>query len=192
MRVNRWTRVDQVLLEGLLYAVPALGVLAVGARLLHAARGDEIQVTGPLPGALVNPAAGVLGPLSGTVVVREPGASDYGWDLLPLLLAVVVATVAAFLLLGIARGLRAGDPFTTANARRLTCLAVLVMVGGFFLQTMHDISREALLAAALPGQERPWVAELSFWHIPVGVLVFFLAEVFRRGARLREDVEGLV
>lgn len=192
MKVKRWSRTEQVFLEGLLYAVPALGVLAVGVRLLHAARGDALEVTGPLPEGLVRPPEGVTGPIYGTAVVRDPGASDYGWDLLPLLLALAVTTFAAFLLLGIARGLRDSDPFTAANARRLTSLAVLVTVGGLFLQVFHSISRDALLAAALPGQELVTVLELSFWPIPVGMLVFFLAEVFARGARLREDVEGLV
>ena len=192
MKVKRWSHTEQVFLEGLLCAVPALGVLAVGARLFHAARGDAPEVTGPLPDALVRPPAGVTGPLSGTVLVRDPGASDYGWDLLPLLLTLVVAMSAAFLLLGLARGLRDGDPFTTVNARRLTSLAVLVTVGGLSLQMLHDISQEALLAAALPDQELVPAFEVSFWPAPVGMLIFFLAEVFARGARLRDDVEGLV
>ena len=192
MKVKRWSRTEQVFLEGVLYAVPALGVLAVGVRLLHAVTGGPLVATGPLPDAVVRPPEGVTGPLSGTVVVADPGASDYGWDLLPLVLAVAVAAFGAFLLLGIARGLRAGDPFTMANARRLTSLAVLVTLGGLFLQVFHGISRDALLAAALPGQELPTAFELSFWPAPVGMLIFFLAEVFARGARLREDVEGLV
>lgn len=192
MKVKRWSRIDQVVLEGLLCTVPALGLLAVAVRLFHALRGDALEVTGPLPDALVRPAEGVTGPVVGTLTLTGPEASDYGWDLLPLLLAVAMAIAVAVLLLGIARGLRQGDPFTTANARRLTSLAVLVTVGGLFLQIFHSISRDALLLAAAPGQEPPMVFELSLWPIPAGMLVFFLAEVFSRGARLREDVEGLV
>ena len=192
MKVTRWSRIDQVLLEGLLYAAPTLGLLAVSVRVFHAVRGDALEVTGPLPDALARPAEGVIGPLSGTVTVQDPGAHVYALDLLPLLLALTVTTAAAVLLLGVARGLRAGDPFTTANARRLTSLAVLVMDGGGAVQWFNAISQDALLAAALPGQDRVAVFEISFWHLPAGSLVFFLAEVFARGARLREDVEGLV
>ena len=192
MKVKRWSRTDQVFLEGLLYAAPTLVLLAIWVRVFHAVRGDALEVTGPLPDALARPAEGVIGPLSGTVTVQDPGAHLYAWDLMPLLLALAVTTAAAVLLLGVARGLRAGDPFTTANARRLTSLAVLVVVAGGTLQFFQAISQDALLAAALPGQDRTSVFEISFWFVPVGGLLFFLAEVFARGARLREDVEGLV
>ena len=192
MKVKRWSRTDQVFLEGLLYAAPSLVLLAVWVRVFHAVRGDALEVTGPLPDALAPPVEGVVGPLSGTLTVQDPGAHVYAWDLLPLLLALAVTTAAAVLLLGVARGLREGDPFTTANARRLTSLAVLVVVGGFTVQWFHAISQDALLAAALPGQDRTSVFEMSFWYVPAGALVFFLAEVFARGARLREDLEGLV
>ena len=193
MSVKRWSRTDQVFLEGWLYAVPVLVLLAVVVQVVRAVRGEALEVTGPLPAALVRPAEGVSGPLTGTVQVTDPTIGDYGYALLPLLLALVLAVVAARLLLGIVRGLRDGDPFTAANARRLTSLAVLVFVGGLLLSVLHGVSQNALLSAALPaGLERPSVLDLPFWPAPVGTLVFFLAEVFSRGARLREDVDGLV
>lgn len=193
MKPKRWSRIDQVVMEGLLYAVPALVLLAVAVKFVHAVWGDALEVTGPLPDELSRPAEGVIGPLFGTIVVDDPTAGQYFWDLLPLLLVLLLVTVTAWLLLGVVRGLRDGDPFTTANARRLTSLAVLVVVGGLVLQMFHSISQEVLLSAALPaGGERASVYEVSLWPAAVGMLVFFLAEVFSRGARLREDVEGLV
>lgn len=193
MDVKRWSRIDQLFFEGLLYAVPGLVLVLVAARVVRAWHGDPLEVTGPLPASVAAPPEGVTGPLSGTVVLSTPSTGDHVVALLPGLLGLVLAVTAAWLLLGIARGLRAGDPFTRANARRLSSLAVLVVVGGLLMTTTQAISTEALMAAALPGAEdRPSVYEVSLWPFPVAMFVFFLAEVFARGARLREDVEGLV
>ena len=192
MRLKQWTRTDQVFLEGLLWALPGVALLQLVLQLVRAVRGDALSVQGRLPDDLVTPTQLVTGPFDGTVVVQDPSASQYGWALATTVLLLALALVVARLLLGIARSLRTVDPFTTANARRLTTLAVVVVVGGTFVPVFQSIAFEGVLGPLLPGGPRTWTLDVSFWPLLAGILVFFLAEVFSRGARLREDVEGLV
>jgi hypothetical protein len=192
MRLARWTRTDQVFLEGVLWALPGLALLGVVADGVRAVRGQALEVSGSLPDDLVPSVDLVTGPLTGTVVVPDPTTTQYGWALVPSVLLLVLAVVAAWLLLGVARSLRTGDPFTTANASRLRVLGVLLVVGGTFVPVVQSIAFEGVLDPLLPAGPRTWTLELSFLPLLAGLLVFFLAEVFARGARLREDVEGLV
>lgn len=193
MDVKTWSRGDQVFLEGALWAFPAVGLLAVVVRAVDAVRGAPLEVTGSLPEALVRPVAQVSGPYSGTLVLPGATTGDHLLALVPGLLVVALVAAGAGLLLAVVRSLRAGDPFTPRNARRLTRLAVLVLVGGLGVQVVGDLVHTQLLAAALPaGQDRPLALDLALWPAPVATALFFIAEVFARGARLREDVEGLV
>lgn len=191
--MRQWSRSDQLSLEGLLWAVQGVAVLALAVRAVDAVRGEPLELTGPLPDTLLPAVQGVTGPLSGTVVLADAAPREHLLALLPGLLVVALVVVGARLLLGIVRGLRDGDPFTTRNARRLTRLGVLVLVGGLGAQVLGSVVHAELLAQALPGGEGlPRSFDLSFWPAPVAVGIGFLAEVFARGARLREDVEGLV
>jgi len=192
MQVKRWSRWDQGALEDLLWILPLLAMvppLAVG---VSALRGQPLEARGAVPPELVTTSDTVTGRLTGAVEIVDPTATQYGWALAPMLLFVVLALVASRLLLGVARGLRTGDPFTTANARRLTSLAVLLVLGGAFLPWFQAIAHEGVLDPLLPGGPRNPVREVQLWSSITGMLVLFLAEVFARGARLREDVEGLV
>ena len=56
----------------------------------------------------------------------------------------------------------------------------------------ESIAFEGVLDPLLAGEPRTWTLQLDPWPVLTGVLVGFLAEVFVRGARMREDVEGLV
>ena len=118
MQVKRWSRVDQAFLEGVLWALPGLALLQVLVHGVRALRGDALEVSGHVPEQLLAPTDLVSGPLSGTIVVADPTATQYGWAAVPMVLLLVLAAVAAWLLLGVARGLRTGDPFTVASARR--------------------------------------------------------------------------
>lgn len=192
MRIARWTRTDQVFLEGVLWALPALALADLALGGLRALQGRTLEVHGTLPDDLAPATDLVRGPLTGTVVVQDPSATQYGWDLLPSAVLLLLAVVLARLLLGVAHSLRAGDPFTTANASRLRVLGILLVVGGTFLPIFQSIAFEGVLDPLLPSGPRSWTLDLSLLPVVSGMLVFFLAEVFARGARLREDVEGLV
>lgn len=192
MRLTKWSRTDQAFLEGLLWALPGVALLKVLVDGLGALRGQPLEVTGSLPDDLAPTTELVTGPMTGPVVVQDPTAAQYGWDLAPSALLLLLAVVVARLLLGVVRSLRAGDPFTAANARRLTTLGVLLIVSGTFVPVFQGIAFEAVLDPLLPDGPRTWTLELQLWPVLAGILIGFLAEVFARGARLREDVEGLV
>ena len=193
MQLTRWSRADQLGLEALLWVVPALGALSLVPQVVDAVRDEPLEVTGALPAELVDAADVVSGLVTGTLVLPDPTFAERLLALLPAASWVALAAVVCWLLLGVARGLRDGDPFTRTNARRLVALALVLVAGGLLLQVVDGIATDLLLEAALPeGTSRTRVFELSLWPVPVGMLLAFLAEVFARGVRLREDVEGLV
>jgi len=107
-------------------------------------------------------------------------------------LVIVALTIAAFALLydfaarlaKIIATVRHGDPFTLANAARLTRMAWLAMS----VQVIN-IS-QTLMSTYLPsnGMNTP----MSLTALVVGLLLFILARVFRHGAAMREDLEGTV
>ena len=192
MQVKRWSQVDQVLLEGILWVLPAAALLQVVVDAVRALRGRPLEVTGVLPDDVVRSTDLVTGPFTGTVVVEDPTGAQYGWDLVPSLVLLALAVVVARLLLGVVRSLRLGDPFTAANAKRLATLSVVVIVGGVLLPFVQQIALDGVLTPMLAEGPRTWTLDLALWPALTGVLVGFLAEVFARGTRLREDVEGLV
>jgi hypothetical protein len=191
--VKRWSRLDQLSLEGLLWVLPGVAVLDVLRQLVLAARGDALVSTGRVPEELVPATEVVVDRLSGTVVVEDPSTAQYAWGLVPELLGVLLAVVAARLLLGLVRSLRTGDPFTVVNARRLTALGAVVIVGGVCLSVVQGISHSTVLAPLVPDEgAMVWEFDLPLWPALVGLFIGFLAEVLNRAVRLREDVEGLV
>ena len=192
VQVKRWSRADQVFLEGLLWVLPAVVLLDVVVRVVRALRGDPLRSTGELPGDLADPAEVVTGALSGTVLVEDPTTAQYVWGLVPVVVLLALAVAAARLLLGVVRSLRSGDPFTSANARRLSALAGLVIIGGIFHPFLQGIAHEAVLQPVSAEAAKGLSVDLHLWPAVAGILIGFLAEVFARGARLREDVEGLV
>jgi Protein of unknown function (DUF2975) len=193
MRAMRWSRWDQLSLEGLLWALPALALLQVVVQSVRTVRGDDLSSTGYLPDALVQRAEPVAGTLSGRVVVQDPTAAQYAWSLAPALVLLALAVVVARLLLGVVRSLRDGDPFTSQNARRLGWLSGVVLVGGLSFQFLAGVAHARTIAPLLPDGPTTWALELQLWPVlAAGALLGFLAEVFARGTRLREDVEGLV
>lgn len=107
-------------------------------------------------------------------------------------LAIVALTIAAFALLydfagrlaKIIATVRHGDPFTLANAARLTRMAWLAMI----VQGINV--SQTLMSTYLPsnGMNTP----MSLTALIVGLLLFILARVFRHGAAMREDLEGIV
>ena len=89
-----------------------------------------------------------------------------------------------------------GDPFGQDNARRFRSLAVLLIAGGFALNLLNYAVLNALYAQ-LPAYPSVHLAAGPFSPLPGGMLVgglvaFALAAIFADGARLRDDVQGMV
>ena len=189
----RWSRTDQVGLEALLGAVVGIAALGLAPRVVAAVRDEPVRLTTDLPEGLVRPVADVEAPLTGTVVLQDPSAGQQLLALLPGLLEVLAVAVGAWLLLGVVRALREGDPFTPGSARRLTWLAVLVGSAGVGVQLVEDLTRNALLSHVdALGDHLGTSFTLPFWPLIAALLLAFLAEVFSRGSALRAEVEGLV
>ncbi len=190
-RILRWDRSDQYALEITLWLVPFLGALALLGPLRNALRGGPLAVSAPLPESVVR-AAGVRD-VTGTVTLPDAALGQHLLAMLPLALTILLVTVAVVLLLGVARGLRRGDPFQPANVTRLRLLGLLIALGGIGAQWVRDTTRNTLLdGVALAGYAMPIALEIQLWPVLAGALVAFLSEVYARGARLRDDVEGMV
>ncbi len=101
-------------------------------------------------------------------------------------LAVPLAHLILSRLLAMVDTVRAGDPFVSENARRLTTIA-WALLGLQFL----DLGFGAVSIAMVTGLHQfEWSFGLTGW---IAVLMLFvLARVFHHGARLREDLEGTV
>ena len=103
---------------------------------------------------------------------------------------VTLAVLALLLLL--VRSLRRGDPFVPANARRLYAIAAAVGLGGQAAVLLEAWGRQGVLEHPLVA---PYVfpdSSLTFVPVLAGLGIAVAAEVFRQGAELREEVEGLV
>ena len=132
------------------------------------------------------------GPPTVTATVFDPSPSQR----LGLVGGRVLAGLTAFgvlaLLLAITRSLRRGDVFAPVNARRLSVLAVLLGLGGTAAQLLSAFGAVRVADAAPDRGSVLPVFGLSFLPLFAALGIGVLAEVFRQGAALRADVEGLV
>ncbi|HEX2701501.1 MAG TPA: DUF2975 domain-containing protein [Acidimicrobiales bacterium] len=97
-----------------------------------------------------------------------------------------------WLLRGLLRSVRDGDPFTTTNVRRLRTMGLLLAVGAPVVTIVTSALSSALAASTSSARDLSSPLALS-WSGPLaGLGVFVLAEVFARGSRMRDDIEGTV
>lgn len=91
-------------------------------------------------------------------------------------------------LLAIVESVRAGDPFVAANADRLQAIAWSLLA----LQVISMIIGSIARAVAMPGRPLDIDAGFSVNGWLAVLLTFVLARVFAEGARMRDDLEGIV
>lgn len=132
---------------------------------------------------------------AGTVEVLLPelGAPWRLLDLLPGVLMAAMVVLGCWLLVSVMRTVAAGDPFHPSNVRRMRAVGGLLVLGAPVVHFFDRAVTDALLAQYdLGGVEV--VALLTVPGLPVlaGMVVALLAEAFKGGSRLRDDVEGLV
>ncbi|WP_159941115.1 MULTISPECIES: DUF2975 domain-containing protein [unclassified Nocardiopsis] len=210
----RWSRSDDVILRLLL----GLGIVFVGlgmlvalawtASLLPASGGtvpDSITVrvpegaSGPRPDAATADEDYEAAP-TGTMrlVFHDPTLLERCLLAAPGLLGGAAALVVLAALWPLARSLRAGDPFVPANVRRVYTVALTVLAGSVLVPLVRMLCEGNLWSRALGGDGFlftlgvPGGNTLSLTHVFAGLVLVALAEVFRGGARLREDTRGLV
>jgi DUF2975 family protein len=107
------------------------------------------------------------------------------------LVAVTLVVAVLWLLRLLLRSVRDGDPFTTANVRRLRAIGFLLVVGAPVAYLVTKGCEQWLASSSTAGElgtsfTLPGAGPIA------GLGVFVLAEVFAHGARLRADVEGTV
>lgn len=193
---RRWSGWDQGLLEGLLVLV-AIGAVVVAVLFgLDTATADHLEQPVDLREnvATIDPAT--VGGYrlkvdSATLLIEDPDAGQRIAAMIPMVVTTLVVGIASTLLWMIARSIRKGDPFHRSNARRLMWAAVVVLVGGMGA-SVADVFVSVSFADAAEGLPIDHAGTLSLLPLPIGVVLAALSEIFRRGAVLRDDVEGLV
>lgn len=113
---------------------------------------------------------------------------------LPGLVFAGLAIAVGWLLFQLLRSTQSGEPFTMRNVRRIQTIALVVGVGGIVEQYAAGFADSmVVLTRGLPDTPSLFFG-FSFSPGPVVAMlvIVLLAEVFRRGVALRDDVEGLV
>lgn len=126
------------------------------------------------------------------VSIREPSLDQRLGLLGGRLLTGLTTLVVLGLLLKVVRSLRRDEVFARVNARRLTRLAVVLGVGGTAAQLLTAFGTVRVLDSEFVRGSATPVFGLSFLPLLGALGVGVVAEVFRQGAALREDVQGLV
>ena len=127
------------------------------------------------------------------VILADPTVAQRLLDLAPGLLAVALLVTGSLLIVAVMRTIAAGDPFVAANVRRMRQLAALLLVGPFFAFFLSMSVHGALLGDVdLGGLALSAVLDIPWAWFVAGMVVALLAEAFKAGSRLRDDVDGLV
>ncbi|MFD4956258.1 DUF2975 domain-containing protein [Streptomyces sp. NPDC058451] len=200
-----WSRTDSRLLEAALglatllvgvfgVLLPALGV--VGLIDPMDTREVETEAATRVPGTATDAVAGHGMTLAGShqadLVFAHPDLGQRLLLALPELVGSLLLLLILALLLQMARTLRGGDVFVPKNARRLSVIGLTVLVQAVLGPALLAITTEMLVSGTSMADQIPFSATFTGEYVLLAFLVLALGEVFRRGARLRADTEGLV
>ena len=124
----------------------------------------------------------------------DPSAGQRLLDLVPGVLGAVLVVLACWCIVLLLRTVAAGDPFDPVNVIRLRVVAAALVLGVPVVYVLQVVRRRRWCSrpstsAAWSRRSRldiPWVPMLA------GLVVAMLAEAFKAGSRLRDDVDGLV
>lgn len=195
---DRWTfdRYDSWALATLLALVSLAAVVAgVVAPLVGWAGGHPLHV--PYSGEVSVPALDAVNqPYSTARYDLKLNDPTTGQRLLALGPGVALATLTvacAVLVFAVMRDIVRGEPFQPRSVTRLRMLAGLVAVGLPVVWFVRATATGQLLSAVdLGGLPVATTVDIPVIPMLAGVTIALLAEAFRAGARLRDDVEGLI
>ncbi|MFN8192229.1 MAG: DUF2975 domain-containing protein [Nocardioidaceae bacterium] len=127
------------------------------------------------------------------LLVDDPTTRQRVLDLLPGLGYLLLVVAACWLVLRLIGDIGRDDPFPAHNVRRLRALAALLALGwpvAFFAEVT---CRFVILTGLDLGDLGPRASfTIPVVAIVTGTAVALLAEAFKAGSRLRDDVDGLV
>lgn len=206
-----WSRTDSVILTFVLavflalQALHGLFLVVWGLGFVRAdSRAGLDLLTRPLPSEASASVTGVVPHGNVTVegvermvlVFHDPSVGERLLLVAPALLTTLSIGLVAYLLLRMLPSLREGDPFSAANVRRAYTVALTVITGSLLVPACAGVTGAVLESRALgTDPSLTFTFGLEGGTVPlvlVGLILAALAEIFRRGARLRHDVEGLV
>lgn len=138
------------------------------------------------------PVVEIVEPVTVTAAMLDPTASQriawLIWQVSGPLLALAIALP----IRQMARSTYAGDPFTTANERRLWRLSGLVMVGGILVGIVGGIARMLILQRSAAADLFEIEFTLDFSPIFIGLVIAALASVWRVGVGMRDELDATV
>lgn len=130
----------------------------------------------------------------GDVEITDPGIGLWWLAELPGLASTLAVSLIAWLLLRIVSAASTGRPFAKHAVRSLRLVAATLVVAGLAVPALRGIADAAVLDRAYDGGVSgvSWDLGPTIATVVAALLVLTVAEAFEHGARLTEDVEGLV
>lgn len=210
----RWSRTDSVVMQvvlglglALVGATTALSLLWVttGLSVGGVGRSDRVTVQQPMEAPDTVPDVElsvddvtIAAEPTMTLVFEDPSTVERLMLVLPALLGQAAALAVLYLVLRVIRSQGKGDPFVPANVRRVHTIAFTIILASILVPTARGLAGLFLQDGVVPAEGMVLVAfELTLGSAPLvgllaGLVLAALAEVFRRGTRMRDDVDGLV
>lgn len=182
---GQWFFERLIVLAGVLSVAPALAALFMADLRIPTGIRSGTRLVGVDPGSGFEADQATYTLQDPSVLDRLTNAAD------ETLTAIVVIAVTRLLFL-VVRSLREGDPFNRKNAERLRWSAIAAGVGGMCASSVGAWS-QIKMGDKVPDNLPTAVNwSLTFAPVFVGLLLLMIAEVFRRGAVMREELEGVV
>jgi len=139
---------------------------------------------GPVPGVSLSPGEPV------SVAIKNPTPRQYNLALLTHIPDRAVYLAFFVLLLRLMRSVRRLDPFTASAARQLRFLGGFLVVGALCASLADMVIGAQLTATVTVDPTYPYYDwDFPFYALISGFGLVVIAEVLRRGAVLREDLE---
>lgn len=197
-----WARLNNHLLElalglGLLLVglfrvlLPVLGVTGPLSPVVDS-RDVRLDTAARIPGVPASAGVALRGTGHAELVFSHPGVTDRLLLVLPGLVSGLLLVVVFEVLLRVARTFRDGDFFVPRNARRLTVVAVAVLLIGILVPVLDTVTTNGLVAGTPVERAVPGTYRFDVLPVFLALLIAAAAGAFRNGTRLRADTEGLV
>jgi hypothetical protein len=198
---SRAARLGYLLVNVVIVLALVFAAIEVANAVTGAARNGDMLLGETLPVEVQIPAAHVSLPpglhkdgwITTTVQVSHPTAAQEAIAAVMNLSKVALFIAVLWQVRGLAGSVKHGEPFGSANVRRLRAIGFLLVVGGPLVEVVNASARTELYDRLPPGGGLSTAGyEIPGNLIIAGLAAFILAEVFAHGLRLREDAEGTI